>query len=120
VTDVIAWNGPRGTSGEASFSIKTTGLLEQATERRGVMNREVSEELDWVSERARCSIYVVFKALAAGARSDIDRRNELRTTEEQQRGLRFVFKAENDRHFVVKWQVLRMALEDLFFTGTDL
>jgi len=158
VTGGIARKGPRG-----------------AAERRGVMNRDVPEELDWVSERARCSIHVVFNALAARAKSDIEKRNALRTPEEQRRGLRFVFKAENDRYFVViaegkkqlvrffldktiqvtsdgfihgpgfvvesatltstadfrlkvkdsdteltEWQVLRMAMEDLFFTGTDL
>jgi hypothetical protein len=55
------------------------------------MNRYASDELDWVAVRSECSGSKAFSALRSRAEANVAKRNDLRTTDETQRRVKFVF-----------------------------
>jgi hypothetical protein len=57
----------------------------------GAMN--IPQELDWVSERAKCSPETVFTTLETQVRSDVDRRQALRSGPEMQYGVEYAFRS---------------------------
>jgi hypothetical protein len=57
---------------------------------------DASDQLDWVTERVRCSARTVFNALMVRAKADVKTRNDLLTEDETNRRLRFAFSIDHD------------------------
>ncbi len=47
------------------------------------MNESLTDEFDWISARAACSVYQVFQKLRLQVESDVKKRNEIRTENEK-------------------------------------
>lgn len=62
------------------------------------MTDKVPKELDWVKERAECSLLGIFQSLQAGVEADV---REMKELFKARAGLRFEFHAHNNHQFSV-------------------
>jgi hypothetical protein len=70
-----------------------------------MMNECAPDELDWVTERAKCSGPIVFKQLKALAKSDVKKREGVLTADERKRrALKFAVLEEEEVYFSVSGQ----------------
>lgn len=78
----------------------------------------VPTNLDWVTARAECSLYKMFKELRNGVKQDVAKRNELRQEGER---VRFEMGAESGKGFsVFREGPTGTEAMDFFFENTEI
>jgi hypothetical protein len=65
------------------------------------MNQLIPDELDWVTERAKCSAGTVLKQLESQVKADVERRNSLLTPSEVGQRISFEFGSGSQSSFYV-------------------
>ncbi len=66
------------------------------------MSQLIPDELDWVTERAKCSAGTVLKQLESQVKVDVEQRNNLRTPSEVRQAISFEFGGGGQSPFYVR------------------